>query len=69
MSSNPFEMIDPFSKEKEKEKEKKELQKKLNQIKKEVFVDTFVDFIKDKDRKTLLEINRLLIQKLQKLQE
>ena len=63
MSENPFEIIDPFSKkDKEKEKERKE---RVNQIKKEVFIDTFLDIIKDKDRKTLLEINQLLLNKLQ----
>tara|TARA_B100001094_G_scaffold90969_1_gene86994 strand:- start:1569 stop:1772 length:204 start_codon:yes stop_codon:yes gene_type:complete len=64
MSENPFEIIDPFSK-KDKEKERKERKERVNQIKKEVFIDTFLDIIKDKDRKTLLEINQLLLNKLQ----
>ena len=37
---------------------------KLNKIKKDIFIETFIDIIKDKDRKTLLEINQLLINKL-----
>ena len=41
MSSNPFEIVDPFLKEKE----------KVEQIKKEVFIKTFIEIIKDKDRK------------------
>tara|TARA_B100000575_G_C22523030_1_gene338491 strand:- start:72 stop:266 length:195 start_codon:yes stop_codon:yes gene_type:complete len=63
MSSNPFEIVDPFLKE----KERKERKERVEQIKKEVFIETFLDIIKDKDRKTLLEINQMLINKLEEL--
>ena len=37
---------------------------KLKKIKRDIFIESFIDIIKDKDRKTLLEINQLLINKL-----
>tara|TARA_Y100001970_G_scaffold263076_1_gene348086 strand:+ start:1429 stop:1605 length:177 start_codon:yes stop_codon:yes gene_type:complete len=57
MSSNPFEIIDPFS-QKEKEKEKQSKNK---------FIQKFIQIIQDKDKQTLLEINQLLINKLEEL--
>ena len=59
MSSNPFEIIDPFS-QKEKDKQSK------NDSKNE-FIQKFIQIIQDKDRQTLLEINQLLINKLEEL--
>lgn len=57
MSSNPFEMVDPFS-QKEKEKEKQS---------KNEFIQKFIQIIQNKDKQTLLEINQLLINKLEEL--
>ena len=57
MSSNPFEIIDPFS-QKEKEKEKQS---------KNEFIQKFIQIIQNKDKQTLLEINQLLINKLEEL--
>ena len=59
MSSNPFEIIDPFS-QKEKDKQSK------NDSKNE-FIQKFIQIIQDKDKQTLLEINQLLINKLNEL--
>ena len=59
MSSNPFEIIDPFS-QKEKDKQSK------NDSKNE-FIQKFIQIIQDKDKQTLLEINQLLINKLEEL--
>ena len=55
MSSNPFEMVDPFS-QKEKEKQSKN-----------EFIQKFIQIIQNKDKQTLLEINQLLINKLEEL--
>ena len=56
---NPFDDIDPL-----RNKNKNEKMNQLNMIKKEIFVDTFIELIKDKDIKTLLKINELLIENL-----
>tara|TARA_B100000902_G_C26686165_1_gene610190 strand:+ start:364 stop:564 length:201 start_codon:yes stop_codon:yes gene_type:complete len=61
MSSNPFEMIDPFL------QKKNEGEQKLNNIKKDIIVDQFIEAIKDKDRESLLKINQLLLNRLQEL--
>ena len=61
MSSNPFELIDPFN-----QTEKIEPNKQEN-IKTDNLIDKFTELIKDKDKETLLEINQILIDKLKKL--
>ena len=55
MSSNPFELIDPFN-----QTEKIEPNKQEN-IKTDNLIDKFTELIKDKDKETLLEINQILI--------
>ena len=54
-NKNAFDDIDPILSLKK---------EKLNKIKRDIFIESFIDIIKDKDRKTLLEINQLLINKL-----
>ena len=60
ITKNPFDDIDPL-------RNKNEKMNQLNMIKKEIFVDTFIELIKDKDKKTLLKINELLIKRLNEL--
>tara|TARA_B100001094_G_scaffold172347_1_gene166667 strand:+ start:57 stop:254 length:198 start_codon:yes stop_codon:yes gene_type:complete len=60
IKKNPFDDIDPL-------RNKNEKMNQLNMIKKEIFVDTFIELIKDKDKKTLLKINELLIKRLNEL--
>jgi len=62
IKKNPFDDIDPL-----RNKNKNEKMNQLNMIKKEIFVDTFIELIKDKDKKTLLKINELLIERLKEL--
>ena len=61
MNSNPFEIIDPFHKEKLK---KRSQDTKDNQSSNDLFIEKFMELIKDKDKGTLLEINQLLTNKL-----
>ncbi len=61
MSSNPFEMIDPFL------QKKKESEQKIKNIKKDIIVENFIEAIKDKDKESLLKINQLLLNRLQEL--
>ena len=61
MSSNPFELVDPFN-----QTEKIEPNEQEN-IKTDYLIVKFTELIKDKDRETLLEINQILIAKLEKL--
>ena len=62
MSSIPFEIIDPFS---QKATEKKTINQKKDS--KNEFIQKFIQIIQDKDKQTLLEINQLLINKLNEL--
>ena len=60
--NNPFDSIDPI-------KELKNKRSKYEEIKRDVIVEQFIEIIKDKDKKTLLEINELLIKRLKELRE
>tara|TARA_B100000214_G_C23922308_1_gene606693 strand:- start:257 stop:469 length:213 start_codon:yes stop_codon:yes gene_type:complete len=69
MSLNPFEIIDPFS-QKDKNSISTYDSKKKNESKNESkneFIQKFIQIIQDKDKETLLEINQLLIKKLEEL--
>tara|TARA_B100001094_G_C17529830_1_gene484101 strand:- start:82 stop:276 length:195 start_codon:yes stop_codon:yes gene_type:complete len=63
MSSNPFELVDPFIQRGNKTSEKQNKSKN----KSDNLIDKFTELIKDKDKETLLEINQILIDKLKKL--
>ena len=53
--NNPFDTIDPIQIMKKKKK------------KKDNFVDQFIQMIKNKDKKSLLEINELIIKRLNEM--